>query len=220
MPASTLRSLSAHPTRQAIADAIRRSRPVGAVLALALIAPGIALSAPRGEQPEPKTHLEAIDRTLNHSRDFIANAVAKVRQGVVGGLTRSTGGENTTGTLPKRPEESGPAIACCGFNIDRVREDVITLREQFAAFEQCHIAAEAGREARDLLVVAREDVEGLGEAIDAFARSSNAEELNGSLGALQRAFILLEKTRKNIPDCDLAAPDDEGGKKRKRKKRG
>lgn len=163
-----------------------------ALLAAAVLAPRVP-AAP-GQAAEPKTELERLDRAMNRARDLIRNATVKLSNGVVSGMQ-----QQDDATLPDTA-----ATRCCSGNLDGLAESYRRIEASLARMQVCYRSRGIADESADMLTLAGEDLETLRRVTDNFARAGDMHTTQGSLAAMQRAFLLLKKSRDGMfEDCPL-----------------
>ena len=160
-----------------------RTLVIVALLAVALPTMGQQLS----KEEFPDTAEGRLDAALDEMRLWIQNAQIKLARGV-------------TGSMSLKDDDKGPVVACCSKNILRIREERKAAQAALDEIQDCH-EAKGDREALRDIVVAEEDLEALMRTIEALVRTANTEMATRAVGSVQRSYLIVEQSRKNLKEC-------------------
>ena len=159
----------------------------GAVLSMLIAGLCLASAVAEPEVDEELAPVEHLKANMKRVRGMLGNAEAKFKNGVVGGI--STGDE--VGGSPT------PGKTCCSDNLKRLDKLIKSMKGSLGALEQCLNGAD-DREALDLV---QKDLQSLKRAVQLFGNVPEASQTNQALNGCKRAYLLLEESLGQLPDC-------------------
>lgn len=136
----------------------------------------------------PDTPEGRADAAMLEMRLWIQNAQIKLKSGVTGAMSTEQG------------SEGGPAGACCTKNLKRIREERQKLQTALREINECY-EARGDREAIRGGALTLEDLDAMMRSVEGFARASNEEMAHRAIAGIQRTYLLLERSRGNMPAC-------------------